>query len=175
MSLFGFLFGNAGEEAASRADDTHGVVQWEGGTLRYDPELIPKLTQEHGTLLSLFSAIRQSHEAGDLAVMQKALNEFKGALSVHLLTENVRLYAYVKKGLAQDAKGLETMTAFWKEMQAIAKTVIEFLGKYQEATFTQEMRDAFGRDLEAIGVALTTRIRQEEERLYTLYRPSYAN
>lgn len=175
MSLFGFLFGNVGEAAMSQVDDGHGVVHWEGGPVRYDPELIPRLTQEHRTLLSLFSAIKRSNEAGDLAAVRTALNEFKGALNAHLLVENVRFYAYVKKGLAQDVEGLETMTGFWKEMQAIAKGVIEFLGKYDGASFTPVICDAFGKDLDAIGVALGTRIRREEERLYTLYRPSYAS
>lgn len=175
MSLFGFLFGNAGEGGASRADDgTHGVVQWEGGALRYDAELIPRLTQEHRTLLSLFSAIEQSHEAGDLSFVQRSLREFNEALHTHLLAENVRFYAYVKEGLAQDVKGLETMTAFWKEMQAIAKQVIAFIGKYEDSTFTPDRRVAFEGDLKAIGLALATRIRQEEERLYILYRQSYA-
>ncbi len=171
MSLFDFLFGKAGETTSTQQDGPEGVVRWDGGTLKYDPDLIPKLTQEHRTLLLLFEAIRHAYEAGNFAAVQKALADFKIALNAHLLVENVRFYAYVKNSLAQDKKKLETMTTFWKDMQAIAKVVMQFLGTYEGCAFTAEMRASFGQDLHGIGVALSKRITHEEESLYTLYRP----
>ncbi len=174
MSIFDFLFGKAGETAPSQLDGPEGVVRWGGGALKYDPDLIPKLTQEHRALLLLFEAIRHAYESGNFDAVQKALAEFKMALNAHLLAENVRFYAYMKNSLAQDKKNLETMTAFWKEMQSIAKVVLQFLGRYEDCVFTVEMRASFGQDLHGIGVALSKRITHEEESLYTLYRPVHA-
>ncbi len=172
MGLFDFLFGKAGEVPAAQPAKG-GVVHWGNGGLQYDPELIAKLMQEHRDLLTMFGSIRQSYQVQDFAAVQKALQEFKLSLNVHLLTENVRFYAYVKKGLSGNVQDLETVTAFWREMQAIAKVVIQFLGKYETPDFTPDMRAAFGKELEDVGMALVHRIKREEESLYTLYQPAY--
>ncbi len=172
MGLFGFLFGKAGETPVP-SPSPDGVVHWGNGGLQYDPELISKLVQEHRHLLSLFEAVAGCYQAQDFDRVQKALQEFKLALNVHLLTENVRFYAYVKKGLSNNMQDFETVTAFWREMQGIAKVVIQFLGKYETSNFTPEMRVTFGKELEDVGAALASRIKREEESLYTLYQPSY--
>ncbi len=175
MGLFDFLFGKAGEEAPQQPASADGVVRWGSGGLQYDPELIPKLTQEHHHLLALFGAIQGAHQRQDFSAVQHALRDFKLALNVHLLTENVRFYAYVKKGLSNSTENLDTVNAFWKEMQGIAKVVIQFLAKYEAAMLTPEMKAAFGKELEDVGAALVSRIKREEESLYTLYLPSYAH
>lgn len=172
MGLFDFLFGKS-SELTSQSANSEGVVQWGSGGLQYDPELIPKLTQEHRHLLAMFGVIKQSYERQDFVAVQKALQEFKLSLNVHLLTENVRFYAYVKKGLSNSTENLETVTSFWKEMQGIAKVVIQFLGKYETSVFTPEMKAAFGKELDDVGAALVSRIKREEESLYTLYLPAY--
>ncbi len=175
MGLFDFLFARTGKKKTPQAGREDGLVKWGSGALQYDPELIPKFKEEHRTLLAMFQDIKQASDIQNFAAAQKALQEFKLALNVHLLAENVRFYAYVRKGLASNVSDLATVNAFWKEMQGITKVVIQFLAKYETAPFTPEMRAAFGSELNAVGEALGQRIRREEEHLYTLYLPSYGD
>lgn len=178
MGLFSFLFGNAGEaDSAGVSQDAHHKdnIKWEGGSLKYDATLISKLKQDHQALLAQFAEIQQARQQQDYVGVQKRLHDFKMLLSAHLLAENVRFYAYVKRGLAHDPHNFQIMADFWKEMQGIGKVVMQFLDKYETSVFTPELKASFETELAAIGEALVGRIRHEEESLYTLYQPSYGH
>ncbi len=172
MGLLGSLFDKSDEKAISHGHVAD-IVQWEGGGVKYDPGLIPRLVQEHRSLLDLFSAIRRAYQSQNFGSVRRALDEFKQALSAHLLAEDVRFYAYVKNGLSHDKEKLAAMTAFWKDMQRTSRTVLQFLAKYETFGFILEEPGAFAKELEGIGATLVERMRHEEDRLYGLYLPSY--
>lgn len=58
-------------------------------------------------------------------------------------------------------------------MDGIGRTVIKFIRKYSEMVFDEENVKIFEEELNGIGVALTGRIKREEETLYMRYMPTY--
>lgn len=140
--------------------------------MKYDPMLIPQLVQEHHGLLRLFGEIQESHAANDFSALKRALQKFQLALNLHLAQENASFYAYLRKNLPRSTEQHNTMTQFWDEMQDIGKVVTTFLRTYNHADFTPDLHGAFGRELQAIGAALTSRIEREEASLYKLYTPA---
>ncbi len=165
MGILDFLRGKP--QGAPEAESSHGAAHG----LQYDPDFIARLTQEHRTLLTLFGAIQTAHAAGDHAAIRGALQRFLLALNMHLAMENSQFYAYLRTHLRKNTAEHMVMNAFWDEMQEIGKIVITFLRKYIYGELTPEMLADFGRELEQIGGALVTRIRHEEEELYSLYQP----
>jgi regulator of sigma D len=170
MGLFDFLLGkkNVGKEVATQAPEKGSAPQ-KAAPVQFDPAFIPALVEEHRSLVALFVAVKRASEAGDAAAVRKSLQEFQMALNMHLAVENARFYAYLRRKLNNNSPEMQTMNAFFDEMQEIGKVVTQFLRTYTLADFTAEIHAAFSRDLEAIGTALVSRIEREEQTLYKLY------
>lgn len=176
MGLFDSLLGKAKPESQSQHTSAAPAAPHidHEVTLPYDPDLIPRMVDEHRGLLSLFGAIQRAHLSGDFNAVKTALQHFQLSLNLHLATENARFYAYLRRHLRTNTDEHGTMTVFWDEMQDIGKVATQFLRKYTQADFTADMQSSFSTELQHIGAALTARIKREEESLYGLYRPSYA-
>ncbi len=172
MGFFDRLFGKGGEEPAVQSQPTAVPLFPSDSPLQYDPMLIPQLVQEHHGLLRLFGEIKETHAANDFAALKRALQKFQLALNLHLAQENANFYAYLRKSLHRNSEQHNIMTQFWDEMQEIGKVVTTFLRTYNHADFTPDLHGAFGRELEAIGAALVSRIEREEASLYKLYAPA---
>jgi len=142
-----------------------------GTQIRYDPDLIGNLKEDHQSMLEIFTAIGAALDTGELQTVQTRLNQFRAALMDHLLKENVRLYVYLEHFLETDAVSHELMRGFRHEMDGIGRVVVEFLGKYKDIGLHAELAEPFRTDLVAIGEALVSRIRREEEILYPMYLP----
>lgn len=143
-------------------------------SLPYDPDLIPRMVDEHRALLTLFGGVERAHKSADFDAVKTALQKFQLSLNLHLAMENARFYAYLRRHLRTNSEEHRTMADFWDEMQEIGKVVTQFLRKYNYADFTPDMQSSFSMELQQIGTALAARIKREEESLYNLYRPSYA-
>jgi regulator of sigma D len=172
MGFFDRILGRAEEAAAAPQPTAVPLFPQEGNTLQYDPMLIPQLVQEHHGLLRLFGEIKDTHAANDFAALKRALQKFQLALNLHLAQENANFYAYLRKSLSRNSEQHNTMSQFWDEMQDIGKVVTTFLRTYNHADFTPDLHGAFGRELDAIGAALVSRIEREEASLYKLYVPA---
>lgn len=178
MFLFEFLFRRSKQEpsatttgaAASSAESLNRATA-PGTMIRYDPELVRGLKQDHQLLLDIYGSIRKAAAAGDLASVQTRLEHFRIVLQDHLLKENVRLYVYLEHMLQADPTSHEMMHGFRHEMDGIGKTVVGFLNRYKFIAGNPSLAAAFAVELDSIGQALGARIRREEETLYPMYQP----
>jgi hypothetical protein len=142
-----------------------------GTELSFDPELISSLKSDHIRLLEIYSSISVLLDEGKADELAQPLEEFKALLREHLLTENLKLYVYLKYALVNDAKNLNIMIELRKDMQKIGKVVNQFLTRYSEFPWTDELKSSFPDEFYEIGSVLGERIEREEALLYTLYMP----
>jgi hemerythrin-like domain-containing protein len=139
--------------------------------IAYDPGLVPTLKQDHNDLVDLFGQIGRHAQAQQFDVIPALLVSFKTRLEGHLIAENVRFYNYVENTLQGDVENSMLIRSFRREMNTIARGVVDFVKKYQLAQFDVATRDAFVADYNAVGGLLTQRIEREENSLYPLYQP----
>jgi Hemerythrin HHE cation binding domain len=142
-----------------------------GVAIAYDAELVPALKRDHSDLVKLYGLIGESAQSGDFQQIPQMLNAFKVHLEGHLIAENVRFYNYVENGLQGDAENTALVRSFRREMNAIARGVVDFVKKYQVGTFDSAMRAEFLVDYQTVGGLLAQRIEREESSLYPLYMP----
>lgn len=167
MGFFSKLFGLGKTSAAPavverRRPDT-GIA--------YDPALVPKLKSDHQDLLTMFGKISQTAEMKQYEELPKLLKKFKLALQTHLITENVRFYAYTQQRHINDNHSSDLIAGLRKEMNGIASAAIQFINRYETELFTPDVAVQFSKDLAGIGEVLVQRINTEEASLYTLYVP----
>lgn len=176
--LFDFLFGKKSPPEAEVRRVSPQPMSAAGGQapgthITYHPNLIDQLKTDHLKLLAIFGNILTAFKAGDLAGTAKLLEEFRGNIQGHLLTENVKLYIYLEHALRQDEESHRLVHSFRHEMDGIGKVVLAFLSKYRNIASQSDLAASFGPELEQIGEALVARIKREEETLYPLYLPAY--
>jgi len=137
----------------------------------YDSRLVEALKHDHQELIHLFEQIGRLIDAKRFDLIPSQLVAFKTRLEAHLLTENVRFYNYVEHSLQEDPEDLALIRDFRREMNSIARAVVEFVKKYQRLGVDQTMQVAFVMDYRAVGGLLVQRIEREEGNLYPLYQP----
>ncbi|MCW8956215.1 MAG: hemerythrin domain-containing protein [Gammaproteobacteria bacterium] len=144
-----------------------------GTSIHYDPELINNLKKDHQELLAIYTDIKALFDAGDYITVSSRLADLRTGLQGHLLTENLKLYIYLEHMLRGDEANEDLISGFRKEMNAIAKTAMNFLKKYEAIGVDKELAAVFAKDFATIGEVLTKRIEKEETVLYALYMESY--
>lgn len=137
----------------------------------YDPRLIDSLLRDHAELGRVFGNIGDAQKMGNYADVRPLLVQLKTRLEAHVLTENVRFYNYLQQSLAGDVTDSGTMYSFRREMNSIARSLVEFVRKYQSCAFNPEERRQFAVDYAAVGKMLEQRFDSEENNLYPLYQP----
>lgn len=142
----------------------------QGGTIRFDPELIGKLKDDHQELFRIYRDLVTSKDRGDFKPVPELLKNFKFMLQTHLMVENVRFYVYLQQQFSTDADVTGFVADVRKEMDGIARTAVRFVNTYSVPTYTPELKASFAQELSAIGNVLTRRVAMEESRLYTLYQ-----
>lgn len=140
--------------------------------ISYDPKLIDSLLRDHAELGRIFGNIGEAQKAGNYADIRPLLIQLKTRLEAHVLTENVRFYNYLQQSLAGDTTDSSTMYSFRREMNGIARSLVEFVKKYQSCGFSPDERRQFATDYDAVGKVLEQRFDSEENNLYPLYQPS---
>ncbi|MDR2220851.1 MAG: hemerythrin domain-containing protein [Methylobacillus sp.] len=140
-------------------------------SIRYDPELVGNLREDHKQLVAMYKALGDDVRAGVYTKIPHALLAFKTRLDAHLLIENVRFYVYLEQSMADDHENLALIRGFRSEMNKIARGVVEFVRRYQSTTVTTDNVDTFIEEYGAVGTLLAMRIEHEESNLYTLYHP----
>lgn len=142
-----------------------------GTGIRYSPELISEFKHEHERFFELHSAILAAHEEGDLSTIPPLLSELESALTGHLLTERVRLYAYMDAYFSSDQKTREMLRKSRTEMERIGDSVMQLIRKYRNIDTDAALLESFGNDFNELGKVLAERISREETILYPLYMP----
>lgn len=143
-----------------------------GFGIAYDPGLVPALKRDHSDLVRLYGAIGERAHEGDFQQVPQMLMAFKVHLEGHLIAENVRFYNYVESAMQGDSESTALVRSFRREMNAIARGVVDFVKKYQISTFDHQTREEFMTDYQTVYGLLAQRIEREETSLYPLYMPS---
>lgn len=138
----------------------------------YDPKLVDSLLHDHSELGRIFASIGDAQQTGNFDDIRPLLINFKSRLEAHVLTENVRFYNYLQQSLGDDPDNTSVMHDFRREMNGIARGVVDFVKKYQSSGFTPDERRQFAADYAAVGKLLEQRLDSEENNLYPLYQPS---
>ena len=137
----------------------------------YDSRLIDSLKQDHADLVDLFGQIGQRVDSHRYHEIPQMLVAFKTRLESHLIAENVRFYNYVEISLTGDDEDFNLMRSFRREMNVIARGVVDWVKKYQLRGVDDGNRAVFMSDYRNIGALLNQRIEREEHSLYPLYQP----
>lgn len=137
--------------------------------INYKPELIDSLKGDHQHLFKIYGELIDLTNSNEFIKIPGKLGELKLALQGHVLVENVQFYVYVQEKHKDDPINAEFIKDVRREMNGIARVVVDFVKKYQMKVFTTEVKAAFFEELNAIGEALTKRVEMEEAQLYTLY------
>lgn len=138
-------------------------------TIRYDETLVDSLKHDHEELVAMYTRMGEDAAAGRFDGLDAALQEFKVRLESHLLTENVRFYVYLEQMLADDAENTALIRGFRREMNSIARGVVDFVARYRKEPVSAANQAEFLAAHGEVGRLLTQRIAREESELYVLY------
>lgn len=166
MGFFRRLFGRSKPEPAAPVLPEPGNA---ARTIRYDAGLVDNLKHDHTDLVAMFTRMGEDAAAGRFDDIDTSLQEFKIRLESHLLTENVRFYVYLEQMLAEDAENTALIRGFRREMNTIARGVVEFIQRYRKEPVGPANQAEFLSDHSNVGRLLTQRIAREESELYVLY------
>lgn len=170
MSVFGKLFGSSGKTAPDPTATP--ATSQAGHTISYDPVLMDTLLHDHTQLTVCYAHIGKLLQENKFGEIRGELINFKTRLQAHILSENVRFYTYLEQSLEGDRGNLETLHDFRREMNVIARGVMDFVRKYQtSAALSNQSRLDFTNDYSAVGKLLAQRLQREESSLYPLYQP----
>lgn len=126
-------------------------------------QLITKLKNDHKVLVDAFVEIKGLGIAHPEA--PKKLMNAKAAMLAHLKIEDVDLYPILRKAAETDMSIKSTLNVLAQDMDVVSKAALDFFAKYEKGGDAME----FSRDYTKIYMALTTRIRREEENLYPIF------
>jgi tRNA/tmRNA/rRNA uracil-C5-methylase (TrmA/RlmC/RlmD family) len=144
-----------------------------GTSIYFDGRLIDQLKGDHRQLMQLMQSIQEGVQERDFEAIRDLMGEFRTTLQAHLLTENVKLYVYLSRQLANNRVNIETVNTFRAEMRGIGRKVMDFLRRFADVTLTEEQVSGFSLELESVRDTLVRRIKREEAGLYPLYLPRY--
>ncbi|NIP74050.1 MAG: hemerythrin domain-containing protein [Gammaproteobacteria bacterium] len=167
------FFRNKNRRQTGKEDGRQEYKPAPGTDIRFDPDLINQLKGDHQALLKLYGEIKSAFDAQKYDTVAKKLGDFRSALQAHLLTENIRLYIYLSHMFKSDDINFELVRGFRKEMDGIAKAVMDFLKKYDAIGVDPKLAPDFAKDFAGIGEVLGARIQKEEKTLYPLYMEQY--
>lgn len=144
-----------------------------GTSIYYDARLVDQLKGDHRQLIQLMQSIQEAVQDKDFETIRDLLGEFRTTLQAHLLTENVKLYVYLSRQLANNPVIIETVNEFRHEMRGIGRKVMDFLRRFADKTMAEDQLPGFSAELESVRGTLVRRIKREEAGLYPLYLPRY--
>ncbi|MGH8128619.1 MAG: hemerythrin domain-containing protein, partial [Gammaproteobacteria bacterium] len=145
-----------------------------GTKIAYDPALVARLKSRHVELTGLYKELVAHERNADLSAVTESLREFGSLLERHRLEENLRLYLYLDKCLAQQPAEGKRVDDIKRDMESMGRRISELVRRYEKEGVNGGNLRMFRDDLEWIGTALDKRIKREESSLYTLYRPPHA-
>ena len=138
---------------------------------RADEQLAVDGRHDHRELVHAYEQIGLLPERDRWDQLPARLLAFKSQLEAHLLAENVRFYNYVENSLVGDEENMRLIRDFRREMNGIARAVVDFVKKYHVYEFDDFTRKSFLKEYAVVGGLLAQRIQREESNLYPLYQP----
>lgn len=145
---------------------------WADEAMAYDPDLIAHLKEEHRELVTAFTAIKMAASECRFQELPVLLLALKQTFQTHIMQENVKLYVYVQRCCALDAVTSDFVFELRRDMNGIARTLVKFVNAHTATVPTFDTIGMFKAELDLICSLLLRRVRLEENRLYTLYKPT---
>ncbi len=136
-------------------------------TLKYNKKLIDKFHKDHHKLLELIKTTNEAIESGNVKKSKKYLMKLRMALLEHFMEKDIKLYWYLKRYHKKDTHKLNTVEMFEITIKDIQKEILSFLSKYSKEDV--ELDDMFKGKFLVLVKKFSTRIKTEENKLYTLY------
>ena len=138
-----------------------------------DPqELVTMLKEQHRMLQSDLAAALENSKIEtkeSLESVVSGLVKFRSDLLAHMKLEGEKFYPdYFEKKIAK-GESVENGKKFVKEMDDLAKTIIEFLDKYIVAGSIETSPVDFRKELSSMISTLNVRIETEEEGMFDFY------
>ena len=125
--------------------------------------LIEGFKKEHSEIIATLNEVE---ELGILSEEGQAkLASVKASLLEHLWNEDERLYPVLRKEAERNKKLKEILDVFANDAENIYGDMLEFFGKYSEGAIDSKFEGEF----EHLFATLRTRIRNEENFLYSEY------
>jgi hypothetical protein len=130
--------------------------------------LTKKLKNEHVQIVDALRGIQSNIIKGSSNSefnLGKSVVAAKAALFAHLKHEEVELYPVLRKAAETDEEIRTTLKVLASNMEGVAKAAVEFFDKHESGSDPK----ACLADLAKLMAALGTRVRREEESLYSIY------
>ena len=125
--------------------------------------LIDEFKKEHSEIIATLNEVE---EHGILSEEGQAkLASVEASLLEHLWNEDERLYPVLRKEAERNKKLKEILDVFANDIENIYGDMLEFFGKYTEGAIDSKFEGEF----EHLFATLRTRIRNEENFLYSEY------
>ena len=125
--------------------------------------LIEGFKKEHSEIIATLNEVE---ELGILSEEGQAkLASVKASLLEHLWNEDERFYPVLRKEAERNKKLKEILDVFANDAENIYGDMLEFFGKYSEGAIDSKFEGEF----EHLFATLRTRIRNEENFLYSEY------
>jgi hemerythrin-like domain-containing protein len=125
--------------------------------------LIDEFKGEHAEIIAMLKEVK---ELGILSKEGQArLISIKAHLLAHIKKEDEKLYPVLRKEAEDNEKLKNTLDLFSMDMEKVSSAVQEFFDKYSGG----EIDENFSINFESLSVAISARIRNEEDALYEEY------
>jgi len=142
-----------------------------GTGIRFSPTLVDELKTEHQQFFRLHQLLLDALRDERLDEVPALLHRFDTLLTSHLLTEQVRLYAYMDAYFNSDPQAREMLRDYRIEMERIGNSVRKMIKKYKDIADRPELQATIEEDMEELRQVLAERMSREELTLYPLYMP----
>jgi hypothetical protein len=136
---------------------------------RQDATLVTALKADHRKLLEVHELIGRLMSQRRYAEIPAQLVALRTRLETHVLTENVRLYAFLEHLFQGDARRLEELAEYRSATNALLLSVLKFVKHHRRTTFDESRLLSFTDEHRKVGTLLARHAAREEQGLYRLY------
>jgi hypothetical protein len=139
------------------------------GSAPHDVRLIGALESDHRKLLSIHEQIGRLKSERRYTEIPVQLVALRTRLESHMLTENVRLYAFLEHRFQGDFGRLAQVAEFRADANALLLAVLKFVKHHRRTTFDESRLLSFVDEHRHVGELLAKHSAREERHLYRLY------
>jgi hypothetical protein len=134
-----------------------------------DMKLVKALKSDHRKVLALHECIGRLAAERRYLEIPAQLVALRTRLETHILTENVRLYAFLEHLFQGDAGRLDELAEYRADTNAVLLAVLKFIKHHRRTTFDESRWLAFADEHRRVGAMLARLVTREENGLYQLY------
>ena len=174
MNWFRQIIGSSPANAAHAPEqrtplDTASVRAGLHCTASHDMALVKALKSDHRKILTLHACIGRLAAERRYLEIPAQLVALRTHLETHILTENVRLYAFLEHLYQGDAGRLDELAKYRTDTNAVLLVVLKFTKHHRRTTFDESRWLAFADEHRRVGAMLARLVTREENGLYQLY------